>query len=145
VFIPRQAEIDDKNIIVYLNNDSLDSSKVSESVKQILTQWYKNRAKYIFEERIKIYSERLGLKFSKLSLCNASRRWGSCTSKNAIRINWHLVMASINIIDYVVVHELCHLKHHNHKKQFWQLVESIVPDYKNCRKQLRKEGIIYSL
>jgi len=67
-------------------------------------------------------------------------KWGTCTGKNNISLNWRLVFAKTSIIDYVVIHELCHLKHKNHSKKFWREVEKILPNYKDSKNWLRIHG-----
>jgi predicted metal-dependent hydrolase len=67
-------------------------------------------------------------------------RWGSCTSMGIINLNWRLFLAPMRIIDYVIVHELAHLRYHNHSKDFWNLVRSIIPDYEERKEWLRVNG-----
>ncbi|WP_133627269.1 M48 family metallopeptidase [Fonticella tunisiensis] len=66
--------------------------------------------------------------------------WGSCSSRGNINFNWRLIMAPLSVIDYVVIHELCHLKHQDHSSKFWSLVEYVMPDYKEKKKWLRENG-----
>ncbi|MDF2674900.1 MAG: hypothetical protein K0R09_3168, partial [Clostridiales bacterium] len=66
--------------------------------------------------------------------------WGSCSSKDNINFNWKLIMAPQAVLDYIVVHELCHLKHRDHSKNYWNLVEQIIPDHKEKRKWLKENG-----
>jgi predicted metal-dependent hydrolase len=64
-------------------------------------------------------------------------RWGSCSSKEKVDFNWKIIMASNRIVDYVVAHELCHLKHHDHSPKFWKAVEKLIPDYAICKEWLK--------
>lgn len=80
------------------------------------------------------------IQFDKIKIMNNKTRWGSCSSKKIIAFNWRLIFAHKEILDYLVVHEMCHLVHMNHSKKFWDLVEKIYPDYKAAKLWLRKNG-----
>jgi len=108
--------------------------------KQIFTNWYKEKAQILFQERIDYYAPLLSVIYTKMRLSNAKKRWGSCSIKGYINLNWRLMMAPLSVIDYVVVHELAHLKEMNHSSRFWQIVENVLPDYKQERRWLRKYG-----
>jgi predicted metal-dependent hydrolase len=100
-------------------------------------QWYKKEAITDFTRRLEIFSSKLGVNFSSLALSNAASRWGTCNSKKEIRLNWRLLQAPPHIINYVVCHELAHIKEMNHSAKFWVIVESIFPDYKTAEKELK--------
>jgi predicted metal-dependent hydrolase len=106
----------------------------------ILKNWYRQQANALFFERITAWEQRLGVKANQLKLSQARTRWGSCNAQNTICLNWRLMMAPLSLIDYVVVHELCHIVHKNHSKNFWHLVGSVMPDYARRRKILHQEG-----
>jgi predicted metal-dependent hydrolase len=106
-------------------------------VARKVIQWYKKQAMTDFTRRLEIFSSKLGVSFTSLSLSNASSRWGSCNSKKEIRLNWRLLQAPPHIINYVVCHELAHLKEMNHSAKFWATVASIFPDYKTAEKELK--------
>lgn len=97
----------------------------------------KKEAKAIIFDRIEYYAEKYGFKYSKLRLSSAKTRWGSCSGTNTISINWNLIFAPTDIMDYVIIHELSHIRHHNHSDRFWAEVEKYVPDYKDKRKWLK--------
>lgn len=105
-----------------------------------LEQWYISRAKEIITERIKVFSDKVGVKVNTVRFKNQKTRWGSCSQKGNLNFNWKLVMAPLLIVDYVVVHELCHLKQMNHSPEFWLLVENQISDYKKMRKWLKENG-----
>src|SRR5690606_2555985 len=109
-------------------------------VKETLILWYKKRFSDIAYERIKKYSSQIGSSPNKVAVKEQKTRWGSCSSKGNINLNWRLAMAPISIIDYVIVHELCHLKVMNHSKEFWKQVELILPDYIERREWLKVNG-----
>lgn len=107
------------------------------AVAHKVIQWYKKQALTDFARRLEIFSTKLGVGFSSLSLSNAQSRWGSCNSRKEIRLNWRLLQAPPHIINYVVCHELAHLKEMNHSAKFWAVVASICPDYKFSEKELK--------
>jgi len=110
-----------------------DKSAVSRKV----LQWYKKQALADFARRLEIFSARLEVALPKLLISNARTRWGSCNSKKEIRLNWRLLQAPPHLINYVVCHELAHLKEMNHSARFWAVVASIYPDYKAAEKELK--------
>jgi len=110
-----------------------DQSAVSRKV----LQWYRKQALTDFARRLEIFSARLGVALPKLLISNARTRWGSCNSKQEIRLNWRLLQAPPHLINYVVCHELAHLKEMNHSARFWAVVASIYPDYKAAEKELK--------
>lgn len=112
-------------------------------IRKALINWYKKHAQCILLNRVVIYSKKLQLSVAEIFLSNQSKRWGSCNTKGRIRFNWFIVMAPMSLIDYVVAHELCHLKHNNHSQDFWKLLGSIMPDYEIRRERLRREGPKY--
>lgn len=88
-------------------------------------------------ERLNHYAPRMGVSFKQLSLSSAKTRWGSCTSEGNIRLHWKLIHCDLHIIDYLVVHELAHLREMNHSARFWQIVANEIPDYAERRKALK--------
>lgn len=107
------------------------------AVARKVLQWYKKQAFADFARRLEIFSAKLGVPLPKLLISNARTRWGSCNSKREIRLNWRLLQAPPHLINYVVCHELAHLKEMNHSAKFWAVVASIYPDYKAAEKELK--------
>lgn len=107
------------------------------AVARKVVQWYKKQAMTDFARRLEIFSTKLGVSFTSLTLSNARSRWGSCNSRKEIRLNWRLLQAPPHIINYVVCHELAHLIEMNHSAKFWAVVASIYPDYKLAEKELK--------
>lgn len=105
--------------------------------RKVLT-WYQQTARADFARRLEIFSAKLGVKTPQLFLSNAKTRWGSCNSKREIRLNWRLIQAPPALINYVVCHELAHLKEMNHSKKFWMVVEQLCPDYLAAEKNLKQ-------
>jgi predicted metal-dependent hydrolase len=99
------------------------------------------QAKRVFEERLNHYAPLLGVRWVKLALSSAGTRWGSAGSNGHIRLNWRLIHFRASVIDYVVVHELAHLRVMDHSPRFWSTVESVMPDYEARKGQLREEAI----
>jgi predicted metal-dependent hydrolase len=126
---------------LYLNEKSfiLSSEQVGKA-GNLFAKWYRESALKLITERVKYYSAITGLEHSKIRISGAKRRWGSCSAKGSLNFSWRLVMAPLAVIDYVVVHELSHLKIKNHSRKFWDLVESYCPDYRAQRKWLRNNS-----
>ena len=114
-----------------------------ESVERLTEDGIKKLAalaKEVLPQRIAHYAEVLDVKYGKITIRNQKTRWGSCSSKGNLNFNCLLMLCPDNVIDYVVVHELCHLIHHNHSKRFWNEVERVLPDYKKRELFLKQEG-----
>ena len=98
----------------------------------------KARAKKVITERVKHFADLYGFIFKRISIKNTSSRWGSCSTNQNLNFNYKLLFVSESLRDYVVVHELCHLRHHNHSAQFWKEVSQILPDYRVRERELKK-------
>ena len=107
------------------------------AVSRKVLLWYRKQAQSDFSRRLEILAARLGVKTPPLYLSNARSRWGSCNSRGEIRLNWRLIQAPPHIINYVICHELAHLKEMNHSARFWAVVEKLHPDYKRAEKELK--------
>ena len=101
---------------------------------------YRKAAREYFPKRVSHYARMLGVTYGKISIRDQKTRWGSCSSEGNLSFNWRLILAPPDVLDYVVIHELCHRKEMNHSKEFWALVESLMPEYKERRKWLRENG-----
>jgi hypothetical protein len=115
----------------------------AEQVREAVQSWLQRQARRIFEERCGLYTQRLGVRMTRLSLSSAATRWGSASADGAIRLNWRLVHFGLPVIDYVVAHELAHLREMNHSAAFWDVVRSVVPGYEQARAALR-DGMLPS-
>ena len=124
---------------IRLNKD-LNYEGKQQFIKEVLTLWMRKKAKEVFEGRTKYYANELKLFPKRITIKDQKTLWGSCSSKDNINFNWRLIMSPIEILDYVVVHELCHLKHRNHSKEYWDYVEETTPDYADRRKWLKDNG-----
>ena len=99
-----------------------------------------DKAMKVIPERVEYFSKLMGVTYGRITIRNQKTRWGSCSSKGNLNFNCLLMMTPPEVIDYVVVHELCHRKEMNHSKQFWSEVEKVLPDYKKAEKWLKDEG-----
>lgn len=99
-------------------------------IRDALVQWYRYQAKKIIHDRVCFYQPYINEEIGTIRIKEQKTRWGSCSSKHNLNFNWKCVMAPIEMLDYIVVHELCHLKQMNHSKAFWEEVEKILPDYR---------------
>jgi len=116
---------------------SLPSAAGEQQLKDRVQGWLQSEAKRIFSERLTIYAEKLGVSYKSFTLSSASTQWGSCTADGKIRLNWRLMHFALPNIDYVVTHELSHLREMNHGPQFWATVQSVFPEFEQARKTLR--------
>ncbi len=98
------------------------------------------RAKAVIPERVEYFSDIMDVDFEKITIRSQKSRWGSCSCKKNLAFNCLLVLCPPDVLDYVVVHELCHLRHMNHSQSFWAEVEKYCPKYKSYRKWLKSEG-----
>jgi predicted metal-dependent hydrolase len=112
-----------------------------ERSRQAMEKWYRKKAQRIISDRVELYSGKIGRYPRSAKAKEQKRRWGSCTLRGDLYFNWRLAMAPPGIIDYVVVHELCHLIHADHSSKFWERVGSILPDYRKRKKWLRENGL----
>lgn len=105
-----------------------------------IEKWYRKEAAIVLKQKAEHYGKVLSVKFEEIRIKDQKSRWGSCSSKGNINFNYRIIMAPDEVCDYVVIHELCHLVHMNHSKDFWNLVESVCPSYKQCIKWLQENG-----
>ncbi len=102
----------------------------------------KKNARTYLTQQAKNFAKKMDVSYNKLTLRQQKTRWGSCSSKNNLSLNWRLVHYAPPILDYVIIHELAHLIHHNHSKQFWKLVAKYDPYYQKHRKYLKENGVV---
>ena len=106
-------------------------------IRKLLQDWYLDRASEKLEQKTVKYAQQIGVQPSKIRVREYKSRWGSCSVRGEVSYNWRIIISPNPVVDYVVVHELCHLIHHNHSKQYWNQVRSIVPDYQSKRDWLK--------
>lgn len=114
----------------------------SEEIRLLMRSWYREKARLKFTERVEYYNSYLHFTYGTIRIKEQKGCYGSCSVKGNLNFNWKCILAPPEILDYVVVHELCHLKYMNHSRQFWSLVEQILPDYKERNRWLKEKGRI---
>lgn len=114
-----------------------------EAVPQLITAWYRDQALAYFQARIALTAPRLNVQPRRLAISNAKHQWGSCNARGEVRLNWRLMQATPAIIDYVVAHELAHLRHMDHSPRFWAAVASVCPQYARLREELKEKDAAY--
>jgi predicted metal-dependent hydrolase len=115
----------------------LEAWQIRERVKI----WFQDEAKRIFRERLDLYAPRVGVTYNAFAISSAGTRWGSCTVAGNIRLNWKLIHYPLALLDYVVVHELAHLREMNHSPRFWAVVGEVFPDYDGAKAALKKRSV----
>ena len=116
------------------------STQTQRQPRDVLTKWYRSHARSIFTERVRHYANIMGCHPSMIRITSPGRRWGSCGPTNSLNFNWRLVMAPVEIIDYVVIHELVHVRHKHHRPDFWELVSVFAPGHRLARRWLKDNG-----
>ena len=119
----------------------LSQTATADQIRDTVQSWLQRQAKRIFEERCRHFAQQLGVRYTRLSLSSAQTRWGSASADGSIRLNWRLIHFAMATIDYVVAHELAHLRHMDHSPRFWDVVRSVVPDYEERRGSLKQDVI----
>lgn len=115
-------------------------SDLSAVQRSALEKRYKDAARAYIPQRVAYYHAMTGGVYERITIRDQKTRWGSCSSKGTLSFNWRLMLAPPAVLDYVVVHELCHLTHMDHSPAFWQAVEAICPDYRQLRLWLKEHG-----
>lgn len=126
--------------LVELRDKIYVGSSSKKYIETYLTSWYKQQARKVIVERVYHYARLSGSEFKSIQITSAETRWGSCSSEKSLNFNWRLIMAPLEVIDYVVAHELAHLKEMNHSRDFWETVRKMYPLYREYRTWLRRNG-----
>ena len=124
IYVPETLPTDERNL----------------RIKEALVRWMKKQTRQVVEQLVGVHAEYNQLFPRSITIKTQKSRWGSCGIRNDININWLLIMAPKEVLEYVVVHELCHIKVKNHSRQFWSLVGEHLPDYQIRRNWLKKQG-----
>jgi predicted metal-dependent hydrolase len=125
-----RVRLDHNRLVVNLTSDS-------EDLSTVLERWYRAQAAELIQEKTEKWCTKLGVNHNKVTIRGQKRRWASCSPRGNLSFNWKLVMAPEPIIDYVIIHELTHLKEMNHSKRFWQLVAEYCSEWREHKKWLR--------
>lgn len=110
----------------------------ADFVRHAAQEWLKAQARLLFGERLPVYAQRLGIAPRRWQLSSARTRWGSCSADGSIRLNWRLIHFPLDVIDYVIAHEIAHLKEMNHSPRFWATLGAILPEYEAPRLRLKE-------
>ncbi|MBC8493719.1 MAG: M48 family metallopeptidase [Candidatus Thioglobus sp.] len=127
----------EQNTKLSFNGVSFESSTAS---KEVFLDWYKDKFREIALPRLDYYAKEHQLPYKQVRLKSQKTLWGSCSGVNNINLNYLLIQAPISVIDYVIVHELAHIKHKNHSKDFWGFVAQMLPNYKASKRWLQENG-----
>ncbi len=118
--------------------------KLAESAQDIAVRafehWYREQARRILNERVTFYAHQYNFQYKRIGITSARTRWGSCAVNGSLNFSWRLIMAPLESVDYVVIHELVHTIFHNHSKRFWNRVQELMPNYREHQKWLRENG-----
>lgn len=135
------VSVTDENLLLHIPRNEWSANSLIEEHPTALKEirhFYKREAVNFLSERIQFWAEQMSLHPSQVKFREQRTRWGSCSSRKVINLNWRLIVFAQEIIDYVIVHELAHLEHMNHSNRFWSLVEKHVPNYEGIMKSLRE-------
>jgi len=130
-------KIRENRMIITLNRRISKTSGV-EAIKKTIENFYRKKAEEVIRDRLEHFNEYYGYHYNRVTMRDQKSRWGSCSRLGNLNFNWRLIMAPIEIIDYVVIHELCHIKEMNHSPRYWALVAQTLPEHKKARKWLKE-------
>jgi predicted metal-dependent hydrolase len=132
--------IEDLPLAVVMDRSLMISPMALGNARDHLECWYRTQALEYITQRVEYYAQISDLKYRSIRVNNATTRWGSCGYKDTLNFTWRLIMAPARVVDYVIIHELMHLKQKNHSGQFWAEVARMMPDYKQDERWLKKSG-----
>ena len=135
------VEFDHSKLAVSTPPELVDDARY-DGIREAIVEWYRARAEARLPEYVDRWWDRLGKRDrSRILIRDQKRRWGSCAADGTLRFNWRVMMLEPSLIEYVVVHELAHLTHHNHSADYWALVSSVLPDVQQRRQRIREAGL----
>ena len=137
---PINVEQNASKELFFTGEEFITNSIEPDSLSLSIKKWYKNKFKEIALPRVAYFANKHNLMVNQVRIKNQKTMWGSCSSKNNINLNYLLLMAPMGVIDYVIVHELVHTIHRNHSTDFWDSVESIMPEFQEHKRWLKKNG-----
>ena len=129
---PPRGRVERRGPILRVSATSLDDGEL----RSLIERWYRAEAATHFARRVEHYAPLLSVRPSKVAIRGQRSRWGSCSAKGTVSLNWRLMLTPGELADYVVVHELCHLRHLDHSPRFWAMVGGVIPDYRHRRRRL---------
>ena len=110
-------------------------------VREAVVSWFRRHAAKRLPERVAAWRPKAGVPMPRVIVSDQQKRWGSCDRNGTIRLNWRIIQAPMRLVDYVVVHELVHLRHRGHGRDYWQAVGRVMPDSERRREDLRRRGV----
>ena len=137
--------VESQKTALTFRDDFFLSKKALPGAQAVFEKWYRAKAREILTERVTFYAQKFGLRYEKIRISSARTRWGSCSNRGTLSFTWRLIMAPLEVVDYVVLRELAHLKVKNHSPVFWAEVAKMLPDYKRRRAWLKKNGRFLTL
>ncbi len=115
-------------------------SEHTMEIREAVVSWFRHHAAQRLPERVNEWQSKAGVPMPTVIIADQQKRWGSCDARGTIRLNWRIIQAPMRLVDYVVVHELVHLRHRGHGRDYWQAVGKVMPDYERRREDLRQLG-----
>ena len=135
-----KRQVSSKAALLQLTDRFYLAREALPEARQVFEAWYRDQAQKVISQRVLWYAAYYGFEYKRVRITSARTRWGSCSSNGALNFPFRLVMAPMEVVDYVVVHELVHTQVQGHGKEFWAKVGEILPDYKEVKKWLKEEG-----
>ncbi|EYF02679.1 M48 family metallopeptidase [Chondromyces apiculatus] len=123
-------------------DEALEGAARAEGVRKALVRWYRARARARLKERVARWAAAMGVEAPEVLIREQRKRWGSCDARGVVRLNWRVIQAPLPLVDYVVVHELVHLTHPEHTREFWAALGRVMPDYEMRREELKRLGAV---
>mgnify|MGYP000058217295 CR=1 FL=1 len=117
-------------------------AETAEETKEAVEKQLREMARDIFTRKVEMFSEELGVEYNRIYIRDQKTKWGSCSGKDNINLNWRLLLGPEKILDYVIAHEVTHLKYRHHSKKFWDQVEEMIPDYRDRKRWLEEKSYL---
>lgn len=130
--------VNDAKMPLVVEKEFILARQHQEEARDLLVRWYKHEAQRKIPERVAWHARRCGLDVGQVTITDAHKRWGSCGKSNSLNFSWRLIMAPLQVMDYVVIHELAHTLEKNHSRKFWTKVATMYPTYRAGREWLKK-------
>ena len=137
---PIKIKTDQSKKLIFNGEEFLVCSSDQELIQSSLKKWYKKKFREVAIPRLTYFADKYNLSVNQVRIKEQKTLWGSCSSRNNINLNYLLIMAPMNVIDYVIIHELAHTIHRNHSSHFWKTVESMMPNFKEAKTWLKDYG-----
>jgi len=128
--------------IIFLGEDLFFPKSMLSNPAQYLKDWYKIQAAQKIQERVTWHAKEIGVNYKSINITDAQKRWGSCSQNGSLNFSWRLIMAPVQVVDYVVVHELAHIREKGHSQKFWNLIRMILPGYQENKKWLSENEML---